>query len=134
MARSFARWVCLALLLVWDAGCERETRCYPGDYQACECAGGADGYAQCNDAGSDYGACDCTSGVPGATDAGGGGAGGGGGLLPFMATCGANEDCASGLCHTYNAKGPKCTLPCQTDNQCPAPSPGCNNMGVCKAP
>ena len=66
--------------------------------------------------------------------AGAGAAGGGAALLGFMETCVQDEDCESGLCHVYNAKGPKCTLACQVDADCPSPSPGCNNMGVCKAP
>jgi hypothetical protein len=57
------------------------------------------------------------------------------GLLPFMARCTDNGQCASGLCHPYPARGASfCTIPCTRDGDCPAPSPGCNGMGVCKAP
>ena len=55
-------------------------------------------------------------------------------LLPYMATCAANEECDSGLCFEFNAKGPHCTTTCELDLECEAPSPGCNGKGVCKAP
>jgi hypothetical protein len=61
-------------------------------------------------------------------------AGGDGGLLPFMSPCEDNEDCESGLCFAFNAAGPHCTHSCTVDDDCEAPSPGCNGMGVCKRP
>jgi len=52
----------------------------------------------------------------------------------FMSECMDNTDCESNLCFHYNAKGPHCTHECTRDEDCEAPSPGCNNMGVCKVP
>lgn len=129
------------------AGCEAAPVCYEGDFIACECADGRRGFAACDRSKDAYGACGYCGAVPGAggteSAAGSGGAGGGssssgssGGsaLLGFMETCSSNEECESGLCHNFNAKGPKCTQPCSTDADCPDPVIGCNNMGVCKAP
>jgi hypothetical protein len=56
------------------------------------------------------------------------------GALPFLAECGEDEDCASGLCFNFNAKGLHCTHACQAAADCEAPSPGCSGMGVCKTP
>jgi hypothetical protein len=41
---------------------------------------------------------------------------------------------ASDTCFSFNMKGPHCTRDCDGPEDCPAPSTGCNNMGVCKAP
>ena len=38
------------------------------------------------------------------------------------------------FCFVYNMRGPHCTKECTLDTECEAPSSGCNNMGVCKAP
>ena len=54
--------------------------------------------------------------------------------LPYMAECDTNEQCETELCFSFNAKGPHCTHSCVIDADCESPSPGCNNMGVCKAP
>jgi hypothetical protein len=56
--------------------------------------------------------------------------------LPFMSECtlGEDEQCETGLCYNFNMKGPHCTHACEVDADCEAPSPGCNGMGVCKAP
>jgi hypothetical protein len=61
---------------------------------------------------------------------------GGSGTLPFMSECtlGESEECETGLCFDFNAKGPHCTHACKIDDDCEAPSPGCSGMGVCKAP
>jgi hypothetical protein len=56
------------------------------------------------------------------------------GDLPFLAACTASEQCASGLCFNFNARGLYCTHACESGAQCESPSPGCNNMNVCKAP
>jgi hypothetical protein len=59
--------------------------------------------------------------------------GGAGGLAGFLAPCSANADCASMLCHYYPGVGSSfCSKPCSTAADCPAPSPGCNGMGVCR--
>jgi hypothetical protein len=56
------------------------------------------------------------------------------GDLPFLAVCTSNEECATGLCFNFNARGLHCTHACESAAECEAPSPGCNNMNVCKAP
>jgi hypothetical protein len=58
----------------------------------------------------------------------------GAGQLPFMAECASNEQCQTGNCYPFGMKGPHCTKPCTSAADCPAPSPGCNNKGLCKAP
>jgi len=138
-------------LAILAGACAEKRACYSGDFEACTCADGRAGFAACDVEGDAYGACGSCGEVPGLTGSaasGGGGSGGGtsGGTggsqnlttssskLGFLETCTVDEDCESGICHVYTAKGPKCTLACQTASDCPPPSPGCNNMGVCKAP
>jgi len=60
----------------------------------------------------------------------------GSGTIPFMASCHpADDQCLDHLvCFEFNRKGPHCTHACTDDDQCEAPSPGCNGKGVCKAP
>ena len=145
--------VILGVVAVVAIGCAERHACYAGDFEACTCDDGRRGYAACDVEKDVYGACGSCGEVPGLTSdgsgaasSGGGGAGGASGgsggasattssaKLGFMETCAKDEDCESGLCHVFNAKGPKCTVLCTTDADCPPPSPGCNNMGVCKAP
>ncbi len=64
-----------------------------------------------------------------------------GGALNFMDPCDlADDQCdsaAGDLCFSFNNAGPHCTHACTiatSDTDCPAPSRGCNNMGVCKSP
>ncbi|MFS8067836.1 MAG: hypothetical protein ACMG6S_15850, partial [Byssovorax sp.] len=88
--------------------------------------------------GDDYGACDCSGATPGAesADAGTSGDSGpaeAGALGAFLAGCAVNADCESNVCFTFTSKGPHCTIACNADAECPAPSPGCSHMGVCKA-
>jgi hypothetical protein len=138
------RSLLLATLFFSGACAERRT-CYEGDFIACTCDDGRAGFAACDVAADEHSACGSCGEVPGApfTSSGGaggsggsGGAGGAGGsaLLGFLETCTKDEECETGLCHTFNAKGPKCSQPCQADADCPPPSPGCNMMGICKAP
>ena len=58
--------------------------------------------------------------------------------LPFMCPCDvADDQCDSAggeMCFGFNNKGPHCTRACQGDEDCPAPSGGCGNMGVCRPP
>jgi hypothetical protein len=61
-------------------------------------------------------------------------AAGDGGLLPFMSPCTTNEMCDTNLCFNFPSRGPHCTKTCTSDTDCPAPSPGCNPQGVCRAP
>lgn len=150
LLRTLLSGMGLSIAIVAGA-CASNRTCYAGDFVACTCADGRAGYAACDADGEAYGACGSCGEVPGLTDtaaSGGGGSGGGtsggtggsqnlttsSGKLGFLETCTVDEDCESGICHVYTAKGPKCTLPCQTASDCPPPSPGCNNMGVCKAP
>jgi hypothetical protein len=69
--------------------------------------------------------------------------GNGGNCLPappegggqFMEPCSDAVPCADGqdlVCFQYNRRGSVCTTECTTDADCPAPSRGCNNKGVCK--
>jgi hypothetical protein len=67
-------------------------------------------------------------------DASGGAVDAGPGGLPFLASCTTHEECATGLCFNFNARGLRCTHACQSSADCEEPSPGCNNMRVCKAP
>jgi hypothetical protein len=57
---------------------------------------------------------------------------------PYMCPCQLEDDtcaAASGdLCWDFRAKGAHCTHACEVDGDCPAPSAGCNDKGVCKAP
>lgn len=60
-----------------------------------------------------------------------------GGTKNFMDPCpsGMDSECMTGLvCFNFQMKGPHCTHACTTAADCPAPSPGCSGMGVCKAP
>ncbi len=141
------RWhvhAAIAAALLVGACADEGRPCYPGDYQACAC-GDDRGYARCDADGEAYGACDCSGTIPGlgggagGGDAGGGGASGGGGAggsakLPFMAPCSGDDECETGLCYDFAAKGPHCSKTCTLDTDCPLPSPGCNLMGICKAP
>jgi hypothetical protein len=53
----------------------------------------------------------------------------------FLEACTTNADCESDLCFNFNAKGLKCTIACTaTGPACPAPSPGCSGMNVCRSP
>jgi hypothetical protein len=154
------RFLVFALVAAGATGCEDGGRaCYPRDYERCACAGEAQGYRQCDAAGSEYGTCDCSGTIPGlttaaSTGAGGAGAGGGGGAsggtggtggagtggtgggekLPFLSPCANDDECDTGLCFHFNGKGPHCSMPCEAAADCPAPSPGCSLMGVCKLP
>ena len=54
-------------------------------------------------------------------------------LLPIYSPCAVNEECDTGLCFPFNMNGPHCTIECpMAPEECPAPSSGCNGMGVCK--
>jgi hypothetical protein len=122
----------LLLALVLLGGCSERRTCYEGDFAPCTCNDGKAGYAACDVASDAFGACGYCGTVPRPSECEGGG--GSGGLLGFMETCAADSECETGYCHNFNAKGPKCTMSCQVDSDCPCPSPGCNMMGVCKAP
>lgn len=58
--------------------------------------------------------------------------------LEFMTPCDVADDrCdmeSEHFCFAFNDKGPHCTHACVAPEDCEAPSTGCNNRGVCKAP
>jgi len=54
--------------------------------------------------------------------------------LPFGSSCWDNAQCASDLCFDYKVRGTFCSKACASNTDCPAPSPGCNGMGVCRMP
>lgn len=123
--------------------------CLPEDVQRCTCSDGRAGFAVCDPkAGSSYGACDCDLDaspylVPppleaGADAEGEGSLSEGGSGLSFQSPCsmspGAPQCPAGTSCDDFPAKGPHCSKPCKVATDCPPPSPGCNMMGVCKAP
>lgn len=96
---------------------------------ACGDDGGGDGNAPTPDAGDvntpDADRSNEPDAMPGAT-------------LEFMEACiVADDQCDTAnneFCFAFNNKGPHCTHDCGGDGACEAPSPGCNGMGVCKAP
>ena len=137
----------LSIACVAIIACEgkvaNERECSPGDYRYCDCASGKPGYQQCTDTGDRYaaadaadGVCDCSGTIPlgagilveggVAADAADSGPAG------FLAACINDTDCESKLCFAFNAYGPHCSMTCSKDTDCPAPSPGCSGMKVCK--
>jgi hypothetical protein len=55
---------------------------------------------------------------------------------PFLGACASADECEGegAVCHLFPSKGQLCTVRCDADAACPAPSPGCNPQGVCRAP
>lgn len=113
--------------------------CAPEDFQYCDCPSGVRGYQQCLENGSKYGACDCSGTIPSGAgilvEAGPDAdaeAAAEGGTAGFLMNCSDNVDCTSNLCFAFNAYGPHCSKACTKTTDCPPPSPGCSNMGVCK--
>ncbi len=125
-----AHGIVLALAAVLAWACHEPPACYDGEFQACLC-GATRGYQVC--AAGEYRECVC-DGTPGLGGGGGTGGAGGGGLLPFMAACTTDEECETGLCYDFPAKGMFCSHSCSGPGDCQPPSPGCNGMGICKAP
>jgi hypothetical protein len=62
----------------------------------------------------------------------------GGGPAPgFMESCDPVDDRCTGddaVCFDFRSRGAYCTHPCTQDGQCPSPSRGCSEKGVCRAP
>lgn len=124
------------------------TPCLPEDVERCTCDDGRSGFEVCPpDGGGGYGACDCDLDASpylpepeeASTEAGEeGGEGGGDGGLMFMSACstaaGAPQCPPGTSCDDFPAKGQFCSKPCTEATDCPPPSPGCNMMGICKAP
>jgi hypothetical protein len=126
----------LVLLL---AACRTEVpACYEGDFAACTCASNAPGYRHCLVPEETYSACVCdgtTPGVDGSVlDAGEEAEAAPPAKLPFMSKCTVNDECESGNCHVFAQEGSFCTHECKDTVDCPAPSSGCNQRGICKAP
>jgi hypothetical protein len=124
------------------------TNCLPEDVERCTCDDGRAGFLVCDpEAGRGYGACNCDvevspylpeAGSEAGEEGGDGEADASDGGLMFMSACsmaaGAPQ-CPKGTsCDDFPAKGPHCSKPCTEATDCPAPSTGCNMMGVCKAP
>lgn len=133
----------VAVIVVSIAAACGEDRppCYRGDFIGCTCDGGRHGYQACRDAEDGYAACVCDGTTPGldasiadasqseaeaSADAG---------KLSLFSPCTTNEECDSGLCFEFGMGQRICTKPCTAATaatDCPAPSPGCNNKGVCR--
>lgn len=95
------------------------------------------GAAGCGDDGGDPtpdAAVDAVDAAAGTADAAADTADASGMLLDLFEVCTASSDCASDLCYAYGEGGMLCTQMCTTDADCPAPSPGCNMMGICRRP
>ena len=130
--------VALPLGLVVPLACgEERPTCYEGDFLGCTCPNGQLGYKSCSSE-ERYSVCTCDGTTPGLdasfeedADAD---APGVSSKLPFMSTCTTNEECESGNCHLFSMQGSFCTQSCKVITDCPAPSTGCNNRGICKAP
>jgi len=131
----------IGLLVATTACTVTRPACYEGDFASCTCANGARGYAKCQPNEGLYVPCICDGTTPGAkpidastdttetsapTKKG------------FLEPCTTNDDCTSGRCQEYPGKGSQlCTNACTASTattDCPPPSTGCNNQGVCKAP
>ena len=140
----FALVAAAAFLAACASSSSSSQTCSPGDTMACTC-GSTPGLQTCNANGSAYGACNCTADAGGdaEVDAGpakfmqpcvpsmmlaDGGAGSGG-----MGNCDPSASPAL-ICFIFPNRGNYCTHTCTVATDCAAPSPGCNGMGVCKAP
>jgi hypothetical protein len=92
---------------------------------------------QVNEAGVTYGTCKGSQG-PGDRDDGGGMEAGSPDVSqdaidqPLYAPCWDNAQCTTGICFAFGPKGQFCTKTCSSNADCPAPSLGCNGMGVCR--
>ena len=145
MSRFLLTIAAVALGALLACASDRPT-CYAGDDIGCTCAGDVHGYQTCNASGDGYGACVCDGTTPGldasappapAVDAAPEASAESGAKKEFLAPCTSAEECASGLCQLFPAKGSFCTNHCTAATasvDCPPPSPGCNPQGVCKAP
>src|SRR5262245_27822378 len=111
--------VLVAVVLCGASACSMDggAQCAAGDYRYCDCPSAKQqGYALCKNDGSGYGACDCSGAIPsgagilveaGVADAGATAAPSG----SFLSPCSSNNECASGLCFSFNAYGPHCSQP-----------------------
>ncbi|HEY8089356.1 MAG TPA: hypothetical protein VIF09_15960 [Polyangiaceae bacterium] len=136
------------LLVLLAAACSEGAGgapCLPEDVERCTCDDGRDGFQVCPLDGGGYSSCDCDldaspylpeAGEEASADAGDEGDASGG--LQFMSPCSSaagSPQCPIGdTCYDFPAKGQFCSKQCKVATDCPAPSPGCNGMGECKAP
>jgi hypothetical protein len=128
----------LAAIVATSGACSKaHPVCYDGEYLACTCDDGAGGFQACAAGRAGYGACVCDGRVPGLDaslpEAGEAGEAAAPPKVKFLEPCEKDEQCETGLCYTFNARGPRCTQRCTPGEACPAPSPGCSNNGVCKS-
>lgn len=136
----------LAGAAVMSAACSEDgassEACYPGDFAYGDAAAdGAVTYRRCVANGSSYAPYegDPTS-VPdagaapdvSAPDASSSCDPSAGPMAFMCGGCATNDQCADGVCFSFNKKGARCTHSCTTALDCPAPSAGCGNQGVCK--
>jgi hypothetical protein len=109
-----------------------EPTCFAGEYRSCSCASGATGYQQCLPTQDGFAACPCDGKTPIAE------AGIDTGIAPgsrqYLESCVADGDCASHVCGVFPTRGNKCSKPCMSADECPAPSPGCNPQLICRSP
>ncbi len=113
------------------SACHDAKECFAGDYLECQCDDESWGYAACDEKAEMFGDCVCDGTTPG-VDREEAASSGGGDRAPLFEACESDEDCESGLCFQFNAKGPHCTVAC--GDGCPSESGGCNQKGVCKLP
>jgi hypothetical protein len=137
-ALALAAIVALALAAC-STDTDRANACYPGDKRDCACPGGLVGWQKCGSDGRGYAAddgsgaaCDCSGSRPPIVELNCDPLPSG--KVPFMCGCATNDDCETGLCNSFPAKGSKCSMTCSVPADCPAPSGDCNQKGVCKAP
>jgi hypothetical protein len=124
----------VAAAAVTGAGCHEDyPTCYAGEYRACECGGGATGYAQCLASEDGYAPCVCDGRTP-ASDASPFGTGAAPGSRQYMESCTSDTECVTHVCGSFPSRGNKCTKACTSSADCPPPSPGCNPQAICKSP
>ena len=53
----------------------------------------------------------------------------------FLGACNSTSDCAQGqTCQSYKQFGLRCTMSCESDSDCAAPSKGCSKQHRCSMP
>ncbi len=121
-------WWLLPLAFVVGACGKDYPACYEGDYKACSCADGSNGYAVCIADQNAYSGCVCDGTTPGVKCTPGAG-------RLFDKCDHGPSDCASCNCGLFqNRGGNLCTKTCASSADCPAPSPGCNPQHQCRSP
>jgi len=117
-------------VIVAVAACAEDFKdCYAEDLVACTCAGGAQGYAKCQNGSYKSSVCVCDGTTPGidastcshALDAGG--------FKADFETCTTPDECQGCRCEQVQM-AQQCTRPCASDADCPQGR--CNTRGVCR--